>query len=96
LAVRLKAAGGRRIRIEQITGISKAGGGALPLLDLPSRCLAIQVEGRSASAVESQMRANDPPIIGRIENDRFVLDVRTLSENDFATIETATKRVCDQ
>jgi L-seryl-tRNA(Ser) seleniumtransferase len=96
LALRLKAAGGRRIRIDQISGISKAGGGALPLLDLPSRCLAIQVEGRSASAVESQMRANDPPIIGRIENDRFVLDVRTLSENDFTTIETATKRVCDQ
>jgi L-seryl-tRNA(Ser) seleniumtransferase len=35
------------------------------------------------------MRSNDPPIIGRIEDDLFVMDPRTIQEDEFTTIETA-------
>jgi L-seryl-tRNA(Ser) seleniumtransferase len=68
---------------------SKAGGGALPLLELPSRCLRIRVDGLSANALELRLRGGDPPIIGRIEDDAFVMDVRTLQADEFPLIESA-------
>jgi L-seryl-tRNA(Ser) seleniumtransferase len=35
------------------------------------------------------MRKNSPPIIGRIENDAFIIDPRTLRSDDLAVIESA-------
>jgi L-seryl-tRNA(Ser) seleniumtransferase len=68
---------------------SKAGGGSLPMLDLPSRCLGVSVDGISANAVELWMRNHSPPIIGRIESDRFIMDPRTLQEEELDIIEKA-------
>ena len=69
------------------------GGGALPLLELPSRCLGVRIEGLSANKLEIEMRGNSPPIIGRIEDDRFVMDPRTLLEEDLPIIQTAFERL---
>ncbi|MDI6687702.1 MAG: L-seryl-tRNA(Sec) selenium transferase [Desulfobacterales bacterium] len=68
---------------------SQAGGGALPLLDLPSRCVGIHVKGLSVNAVERYMRNNTPPIIGRIEDDLFIIDLRTVQEDELQFIESA-------
>jgi L-seryl-tRNA(Ser) seleniumtransferase len=35
------------------------------------------------------MRNSNPPIIGRIENDRFIVDPRTLQEEELDIIEKA-------
>jgi hypothetical protein len=35
------------------------------------------------------MRSYEPPIIARIEDDLYVMDPRTIQEDEFATIETA-------
>jgi L-seryl-tRNA(Ser) seleniumtransferase len=35
------------------------------------------------------MRYNDPPIIARIEDDLYVMDPRTIQEDEFAAIKTA-------
>jgi L-seryl-tRNA(Ser) seleniumtransferase len=37
---------------------------------------------RSANAIAKQFRQADPPIIGRIEDDKFLLDLRTIFEAD--------------
>jgi L-seryl-tRNA(Ser) seleniumtransferase len=39
------------------------------------------------------MRGNDPPIIGRIEDDAFIMDPRTLKEDDLAVIQTAFEKI---
>jgi L-seryl-tRNA(Ser) seleniumtransferase len=78
-----------RLAIDLVRLPSKAGGGALPLLELPSRCLRIRVDGLSANALELRLRGGDPPIIGRIEDDAFVMDVRTLQNDEFPLIESA-------
>ena len=59
------------------------------MLDLPSRCLGITVDGASANSIERWMRNNNPPIIGRIENNRFIMDPRTLQEEELDIIEKA-------
>jgi L-seryl-tRNA(Ser) seleniumtransferase len=82
-----------RLQINLIELSSKAGGGALPLLSLPSKCLRIKIEGLSANTLEVNMRKNSPPIIGRIQDDAFIIDVRTLQDDDLPIIESAFEHV---
>ena len=93
LADDLKALGGSRIEVVRLDRSSKAGGGSLPLLELPSKCLGIKVQGVSANELEKKMRHHSPPIIGRIEDDRFIMDPRTLLEEDLPTIRTAFEKL---
>jgi len=85
----LEDIGDVRMCIELINLSSKAGGGALPLLDLPSKCVGVKVQGMSANNIEKQMRENRPPVIGRIEEDFFIMDLRTIQDDELAIIETA-------
>ena len=89
LATRLQAIDKTRIDAQVLQRSSKAGGGALPLLNLPSQCVGINIQGCSANKLERQLRDNDPPIIGRIEEDKFIMDLRTIQEEEISMIETA-------
>ncbi len=77
---------GDRVRAVLLDRSSRAGGGSLPLLKLPSRCVGVQVFGMSANRLEKAMRGYCPPIIGRIEDDLFVMDPRTLQEEEIDMI----------
>jgi L-seryl-tRNA(Ser) seleniumtransferase len=85
----LKKISDSRMHIRLLERSSKTGGGALPLMELPSLCVAVQIKGISPNALEKMMRYNDPPIIARIEDDWYVMDPRTLQEDELSTIETA-------
>ncbi|MCP4686757.1 MAG: L-seryl-tRNA(Sec) selenium transferase, partial [Desulfobacterales bacterium] len=86
LAREINALNREEVRVQLIDGASKTGGGALPLLDLPGQCVKVLVRGASANEVERFMRAHDPPIIGRIEEDAFVMDPRTIEDDEFTLI----------
>jgi L-seryl-tRNA(Ser) seleniumtransferase len=62
------------------------GGGTTPTETIPS--IAIAVPG-NASALHDRFLANELPIAGRVQNDRFTLEVRTLLEDDLAPISLA-------
>lgn len=62
------------------------GGGTTPTETIPS--VAIEVPG-NASELQARFLANDPPIVGRVQNDRFTLDVRTLQETDLTQVAAA-------
>lgn len=78
-----------RLQVHIEERASRIGGGALPLQALPSRCVALSVTGHSANAIERHMRLGTPPIIGRIESNLYLLDVRTLLPNQFEPIVAA-------
>jgi L-seryl-tRNA(Ser) seleniumtransferase len=63
---------------EVIEGESVIGGGAAPGATLPTRLLALRCEGLSAEELSARLRANDPPIIARVEEGRVLLDLRTV------------------
>ena len=62
------------------------GGGTTPTETIPS--IAIEVPGK-ASALYARFLANDPPIVGRIEKDRFTIEVRTLLDPDLPAVAAA-------
>src|SRR5271170_3189578 len=68
------------VEIEIIIGKSVIGGGSTPDQSLPTRLIAVESRRRSAEEIESRLRepAAGIPIIARIEEDRVVLDLRTV------------------
>ncbi len=74
---------------------SRVGGGALPTIELPSCCVGTAIQGLSANAIDKALRASDPPIIGRIENDLFIIDPRTVLEDEPELIVQAFKRLLE-
>jgi len=43
----------------------------------------------SANQIEARLRQSDPPVIARIEDDRVLLDLRTVTAEDEATLVSA-------
>ncbi len=65
---------------EVVDGHSTVGGGSLPGETLPTKLVAFQVA--SPDALARHLREGEPAVIGRIEDDRFLLDPRTVSEEE--------------
>ena len=59
---------------------SRVGGGALPLASPRSWAVAVEHPDLSADRVEALLRSADPPVVARIEQDRLLLDVRTITD----------------
>ena len=73
-----------------VGGQSTVGGGSLPGETMPTKLVAIQVD--SPDELARRLRVGDPPVIGRIEDDLFLLDPRTvLAEEDEMLIEAIRK-----
>ncbi len=89
----LENIGNSRMEIKLIDRSSRAGGGSLPLLDLPSKCVGIKLKGISVDTIKEDMRGNTPPVIGRIEEDLFVMDLRTIQDDELQIIATAFKNM---
>ena len=89
LAKLIETTGDSRISVCLVDLFSRPGGGAFPLQKLPSKGVRVKVQGISANAVEKKMRGNDIPVIGRIEEDYFVMDLRTILDDELPIIEKA-------
>ena len=63
-----------------VEGLSAIGGGSLPGETLPTWLLSIGAEGslQGAEGLARRLRDADTPVIARIENDRVLLDPRTV------------------
>ncbi len=62
--------------------MSRVGGGAMPEHGLPSWAVALKPAPTSISALEQGLRKLSLPVIGRIEDDSFLLDMRTVSDDE--------------
>jgi L-seryl-tRNA(Ser) seleniumtransferase len=69
-----------------IDGTSAVGGGSAPGSMLPTRLVQLGRNGAAAEEVEVQLRALEPPIVARIQDDHVVLDLRTVLPDEDDTI----------
>ena len=77
-----------RAEVAVVHGESQIGSGALPTRTLPSACLALRPprpgrgEGRWLKETAAALRAMPVPILGRVEKDAILLDLRCLEDED--------------
>lgn len=65
---------------------SEVGGGALPLEKLPTYTVAIKAKNISSSQLEDRLRKYSTPIFTRVNDDRVIIDLRTIKEEQYETI----------
>jgi L-seryl-tRNA(Ser) seleniumtransferase len=73
---------GRADRLAELVGgsveatVARVGGGALPLLELPSFAVAVEEE------LAAPLRSGEPPVVAVVRDGRCLLDCRTLSDDE--------------
>jgi L-seryl-tRNA(Ser) seleniumtransferase len=84
-----------RARAERLAGavageveetIARAGGGSLPLTELPSFACAVEEE------LATKLRAGDPPVIALVRDGKTLLDCRTLTDAEAEEVIEAVRR----
>ena len=66
------------LRVIVQAGETAIGGGTAPGVTVPTRVLAVELEGCSPDDLEARLRRSSPPVIARIERDRVLVDLRTV------------------
>jgi L-seryl-tRNA(Ser) seleniumtransferase len=73
---------GPAFRLSLLDSTSQVGSGALPTEEIPTKAIAVEHDGLGANQVAERFRRARPPIIGRIKDGRFLLDLRTILDPD--------------
>jgi len=82
-----KAGGALELRVEP--GESLLGGGSAPQEGLPTSLITVRAPSLSSRSLEERLRRFDPPVLGRIEGRRLILDLRTVPPEQDDTIVAA-------
>jgi L-seryl-tRNA(Ser) seleniumtransferase len=80
------AATGDAFWVAAMPDVSRAGGGALPLADIPTTIVTLAPRTMSANDLERRLRLGTPTIVARIRDDHIILDLRTLSPHEESLI----------
>jgi L-seryl-tRNA(Ser) seleniumtransferase len=80
LAQRLAVRPGFSVRVRE--GESVIGGGSTPGQSLPTVLVAVTHARYSAQKLEALLRRHSPPVLGRVERDELLLDLRTVFEDE--------------
>lgn len=72
--------------INVVENKSQVGGGSLPAQYMDTYALAVNPKNISVNELEQRMRLNSPHIVGRIANETYYLDVRTIFEQEMSIV----------
>ena len=68
-------------------GVSYAGSGALPVREIPTKCVVVAPpDGVSAADAARRLRTGDPSLFVRVKGDRLILDPRTIQPGEDAAV----------
>lgn len=62
--------------------LSQIGGGSLPVERLNSKCVSITPINISTASLEEKLRLNENPVVGRISDDKLIIDMRTILNDE--------------
>lgn len=77
-------------------GHSMAGGGALPLVEIPTALISIRSSHLSASRLDERFRSLDMPIVARISEEEVLFDLRTVDVEEFPWITSGLKKIAER
>ena len=78
------------IAADLVDGSSVIGGGATPEQHIPTCLIALTVP--HVAEIERRLRSGDPPVIARIENEKLLLDLRTVLPTEEDEVAEALKQ----
>jgi L-seryl-tRNA(Ser) seleniumtransferase len=81
-------------KIDIIEGRSVIGGGTAPTKTLPTFVTALSSERYTAEQLQELLRTQNPPVITRIEEDRLMLDLRTVSKDEESSLGASIRAAC--
>jgi L-seryl-tRNA(Ser) seleniumtransferase len=81
------------LQIEVLESRSLIGGGSAPGSTLPTRAVALKSEQMNAGELLRRLREWETPIIARVDEERLLLDPRTVEPAQEAVIVAAMKRI---
>jgi L-seryl-tRNA(Ser) seleniumtransferase len=91
LAARLQAAlAGKEVTVAVVDGISQAGGGSLPGVELPTRLVALTMN--APHEAERRLREQEAPVMVRISGGQILIDPRTLWPEELDLVVSALQR----
>ncbi|MEQ1764564.1 MAG: L-seryl-tRNA(Sec) selenium transferase [Pyrinomonadaceae bacterium] len=85
-----------KVRLEIVEGESVIGGGSAPDVKPKTWLISVSAPDRPAAKIDEFMRARDIPVIGRIADGRFLMDLRTVSPNEESEMADALVALADQ
>lgn len=62
--------------------LSQIGGGSLPTEKIKSKCISIVPKNISTASLEEQLRLNENPVVARISDDKLIIDMRCILEDE--------------
>jgi L-seryl-tRNA(Ser) seleniumtransferase len=75
----LERALGTEYEVRLVDADAEIGSGAQPTETLASKAVAITHPSTPPLAIAARFRASEPPIIGRVHEERFLLDLRCIT-----------------
>lgn len=97
IADAIAAACGDSLAVDVVPDVSRAGGGALPLADIPTFVVRIVPRDASEDEVQTRLRMGDPCVVVRVKDGAVYLDPRTLQAGeDELVIRTITDLFCPE
>jgi L-seryl-tRNA(Ser) seleniumtransferase len=84
------------LMVEVRDDVAYVGGGSLPDVAVPTAVIALSAEKVSESELASRLRAGSPAVVGRVQDGRLLLDLRTVFEREEADLLAAITRAADQ
>lgn len=86
LARRLRSKLPEQSSVRVVEGVSPVGGGSLPQVELPTTLVAVSISGVSPQQLDQRLRCSSTPVVGRINQGEFLLDSRTIGEDDVTIV----------
>ncbi|HEY3121209.1 MAG TPA: L-seryl-tRNA(Sec) selenium transferase [Vicinamibacteria bacterium] len=81
------------VEVALTEGSSAVGGGAAPTVEVPTTLLRLRHPSLRPDALAAALRAERPPVIARVADDRLVLDLRTVAAAEETALLRAFARV---
>ena len=77
------------ISVELVQVEDQIGGGSAPMVRLPGWAVSVKDGKKSADRTERKLRKAEVPVVARINEDRLLLCVRTIAEDELDTVAAA-------
>jgi len=81
-----------RLALRVAEATAEVGGGALPTAQIPSAGLAAGAGAADARRLDEALRAGEPPVVGRVADERLFLDCRTVLPSEVGALAQALVR----